>query len=400
MANFTGQLRPSDVFTGLYNMILGQVVFADNFQKHQTLVEKAKEEAGLYGDQKLFYSCQVLESEDWTGHVSEAANLLATKRPAAPKCQALVIDNFKMVWVSTDEYLSKRAWSTESAFADFTSVIIDMISQAKKIHEGTLYNTFIGTDETSTGKQSQEVDLRSASAGQPLYGYTGLDKDRKEAMLIAEHIANLLVDMSDYSKDFNDYQFLRSYSEENVKVIWNSDYINKIRKVELPSIYHSEGLVDKFGGDRLPARYFGITLTSSNIGNYSAATPTKNKPIDSDDGAYTPGVGNANGKVCSRVERTVTVGETDYHVLPGDELPAGATVGSGKQFDLGEAFIPDETIIAKIVVKLPPVLTAFETSTSFYNPRGLMTNRYLIWGYSTLEHLKNYPMITIRAKKA
>ena len=121
MAAFTGQLRSNDVFSALYNMILGQVVFADNFQKHQTLVEKAKEEAGLYGDQKLFYSAKVLESEVWSGHDSEAANLLSTKRPAAPECQALVIDNFRMVWVSTDEYLSKRAWSTEGAFADFTS---------------------------------------------------------------------------------------------------------------------------------------------------------------------------------------------------------------------------------------------------------------------------------------
>lgn len=397
MANFTGQLRTNSVFSALYNMILGQVVFADNFQKHQTLVEQSKESAGLFGDQKLFYAAQVLDSEVWRGHDTEAADLLNVKRPAAPACQALVIDNFRMVWVSTDEYLSKRAWSTESAFADFTSVIIDMISQAKKIHEGTLYNTFIGTDETSVGAQSRSVDLRSASSGQPLYGLTGLEKYRMKGTLIAEHLADLLVEMGDYSKNFNDYQYLRSYADENIKVVWNAKFANELRKVDMPTIFHKENLVDKFEQEVLPERYFGITITSSNISNYSASTPTTGKPIDSDDGAYTPGVGNANGKVCSRVERTVTVGGTDYHVLPGDELPAGATVGASKDFDLGEAFIPDPTIICKVMVKLPPMLTAFETSTSFYNPRGLMTNRYLIWGYSTLEHLKNYPMITIRA---
>lgn len=378
MAAFNGTLRSNDVFSALYNMILGQVVFADNFQKHQTLVEKAKEEAGLYGDQKLFYSAKVLESEVWNGHNSEAANLLATKRPDAPECQALVIDNFRMVWVSTDEYLSKRAWSTEGAFADFTSVIIDMLSQAKKIHEGTLYNTFIGTDESSVGGQSRSVDLRSSSSGQPLYGLTGLEKYRMKGSLIAEHIADLLVEMGDYSKSFNDYQFLRSYADENIKIIWNSKFANELRKVDMPSIFHKEGLVDKFEQEILPERYFGITITSSNIASYSASTPTTGKPIDSDDGAYTPGVDNANGKVCSRVERTVTVGGNDYHVLPGDEIPAGATVGSGKDFGLGEAFIPDASIICKVVVKLPPMLTAFETSTSFYNPRGLMTNRYVI----------------------
>lgn len=384
MAAFTGQLRSNDVFSALYNMILGQVVFADNFQKHQTLVEKAKEEAGLYGDQKLFYSAKVLESEVWSGHDSEAANLLSTKRPAAPECQALVIDNFRMVWVSTDEYLSKRAWSTEGAFADFTSVIIDMISQAKKIHEGTLYNTFIGNDESSTGAQQQVVHLESASSGDPLYGLNGIEKAKMEAMLIAEHLADLLVEMGDYSKEFNDYQFLRSYANENVKVIWNSAFINKIRKVDLPTIFHKEGLVDKFEEEVLPERYFGRAIAASDKGS--------GKVINAS-GEYD----NTKGTIRSKVERTVTVSGTDYHVLPGEELPNGCTVKSSGDFEESEAYIPDATIICKVLVKLPPMLTAFETSTSFYNPRGLMTNRYLIWGYSTLEHLKNYPMITIRA---
>ena len=60
MAAFNGQLRSNEIFSALYNMIISQQVFADNIQKHQTLVDKAKEEAGLYGDQKLYYSADVL----------------------------------------------------------------------------------------------------------------------------------------------------------------------------------------------------------------------------------------------------------------------------------------------------------------------------------------------------
>lgn len=383
MANFAGQLRSNEIFSALYNMILGQVNFADNIQKHQTLVEKAKEEAGLFGDQKLFYSSDVLASKAWTND-SEASNLLNIERPDAPECQALIIDQFRIIALTTDEYLSKRAWSTESAFADFTSIMIGWMGETKKVYEGTLYNTFIGTDETSTGSQSRSVDLRSASSGQPLYGLTGLEKYRMKASLIAQHLADLLVEMGDYSRAFNDYQHLRSYADENIKVIWNSKFANEMRKVDLPTIFHKEGLVDKFDQEVLPERYFGRDVAASDKGSGKVINASNE---------YDP----TKGTIRSRVEKVVTVSAVEYHVFPGDEIPSGATVVTSGNFEEAEVYVVDATIIAKVVVKLPPMLSAFEVGTSFYNPRSLTTNRYLIWGHSTLEHLKNYPMITIRA---
>lgn len=108
MGAFNGQLRSNEIFSALYNMIISQQVFADNIQKHQTLVDEAKEEAGLYGDTKLYYSADVIGSSPW-GNDAEAGNLLSLDRPDAPKQQALVIDTFRQVRLTTDEYLSKRA---------------------------------------------------------------------------------------------------------------------------------------------------------------------------------------------------------------------------------------------------------------------------------------------------
>ena len=50
------------VLKTLGNMIISQQVFADNFGKHQTLVDEARSDAGLYGDRKLFYTCDCLET--------------------------------------------------------------------------------------------------------------------------------------------------------------------------------------------------------------------------------------------------------------------------------------------------------------------------------------------------
>ena len=392
MPAFNGSLNTNVIFAAIYNMIISQLVFADNLGKHQTLVDKARVDGGLYGDTKLYYATDALKSRPWLND-SEASNLLNVNRPASPSCQAIVLNVFRQIDVTVDEYLTKQAWKEEGSFSQFISVTLGWLRDTKMIHDGTTYNTFIGTDESSTGKQKASIGLatiRSSASSEE-------EANRLEAFAIGETLANLMVEMGDYSRSFNDYQYIRSVSKESIKIIWNSKYINKIRRVDLPTIFHDKDVVDKIDEDILPSRYFGIVLPSTNLSTYSDSTPTTGKPIDSDNGAYTPGSNNANGCVRSMIEKDVTVSGTTYHVFPGDELPAGATVGSSKDFGYGEAYIADDTVIFKVYVVLPPFMSAFEVGTSFFNPRSLTTNHYLTWGHNTLEHLKNYPVVTIRA---
>ena len=388
-------LNSNEIFGSIANMIISQEVFADNLGKHQTLVDEARVDGGLYGDKKLYYATDVLKSHAW-GNDSEASNLLSLDRPADPSVQAITLDKFRQIRLTVDNYLSKRAWSNEGAFSSFNAVMLGWMRETKRVYDGTLYNCYIGAVTTSTGKQIVNIDLGTGS-GHPLYNLTGVEKEQMEAMLIAQALANLFVEMGDYSRSFNDYQYLRSYSEEQIRVIWNSDYVNKIRKVDLPTIFHKDGLVGKFEEKVLPARYFGVQITSSNISTYSASTPTTNKPIDSDDGAYTPGSDHANGLIRSMVEKDVTVGGIAYHVFPGDEIPTGATiVASTGDFLPGEVYIETTDVVCKVVVKLPPFMSAFEAGTSFFNPRSLTENHYLTFGHNTIEYLKNYPFITVK----
>lgn len=395
MGAFNGSLRSNEIFSAIYNMIISQEVFADNINKDQTLVNEARVDGGLYGDQKLYYSTDVLKSAEW-GNDAEASNLLTLYRPAAPSCQSIILDKFRQIAVTVDNYLSKRAFADEGAFSSFNSVVLGWVRDTKKVYDGTLYNVFIGTTASATGKQTISVDLGTGS-GHPLYNLTGVEKEQMEAMIIAQALADLMVEMGDYSRDFNDYQYLRSYNEDQIKVVWNSKYVNKIRKIDLPTIFHKDGLMDKFEEKVLPARYFGTLITSSNISTYSASSPTTGKPIDSDNGAYTPGVNHANGCIRSAVEKVVTVSATDYHVFPGDEIPAGATiVASTGDFVPGEVYIEQDDVICKVLVKLPPYMSAFEVGTSFFNPKSLTETHYLTFGYNTLEYLKNYPFITVK----
>ena len=361
MATFTGQLRSNEIFSALYNMIISQEVFADNLGEHQTLVDKARVDGGLYGDTKLYYSTDVLKSVPW-GNDAEAANLLALHRPEAPECQAIHLDIFRQICLTVDNYLSKRAWATEGAFSSFNSVMLGCMKDTKRVYDGTLYNVFIGTTKAAGAGQTISVDLSGATS------LTGVEKEQMEAMLIAQKLADLMVAMGDYSRDFNDYGNLRSYAKDGIKVIWNSKFVNKIRKVDLPTIFHKDGLVEKFEEEILPERYFGDVNTEK----LTAITANT---------------------VRSTIEKDYTVSGKITHVFPGDYIPAGATV------EIGEGYkAPAKDVICKVLVKLPPYMSAFEVGTSFFNPKSLTENHYLTFGHNTIEYLKNYPFITVEVK--
>ena len=365
MANFTGQLRSNEIFAALYNMIISQEVFADNiYDTKASLVDMSRVDGGLYGDTKLYYSTDVLSSAPW-GNDAEAANLLQLYRPQPPEVQAIHLDVFRQISLTVDNYLSKRAWSTEGAFSSFNSVMLGWIRDTKRVYDSTLFNSFVGTAESSEGLQAQTITLPTAASGA-----AAADTEaelRMQAGAIAAKMADLLVELEDVTRDFNDYHNLRSYSADDLIVVWNSEKLNKIKKIDLPTIFHKDGLIDKMGEYTLPARYFGRV-------NASGGT-----------------VQASNTTVRSLIETDYTVSEKVTHVFPGDLLPDGAV------YTANTTYTVDDTILFKIMHKRSvPFMSAFEVGTSFFNPKSLTENHYLTWGHNTLEYLKNYPMITVR----
>ena len=370
MATFNGQLRSNEIYASLYNMIISQQVFADNiYDTKASLVDMARVDGGLYGDQKLYYATDVLRTNPW-GNDAEAANLLSLDRPDGPVIQAIVLDQFRQIRLTLDNYLSKRAWGTEGAFSQFNSVMLGWIRDTKRIYDSTLYNTFIGTHETNVGKQEVVITV----GPEPASGASNADIEaynRLTAQAIATKMADLMVDLEDVTRDYNDYGFLRSYNSDDLIAIWNSEVINKINKFDLPMIFHNQDLIDKKGEYTLPARYFG------NINTTAGTAPA------------------SNASIRSLVEADFTVDGTTTHVFPGDLVPAGAAYAANTTYtvDPTKAFI----IMHKRSV---PYMSAFEVGTSFFNPRSLTENHYLTWGYNTLEHLSNYPYITVRVVPA
>ena len=343
MATFNGTLRSNEIFSALYNMIISQEVFADNI-KGSDLVDQARVDGGIYGDTKLYYSTDALASAAW-GNDAEATNLLDIARPKAPECQAIVLDTFRQISLTVDNYLSKRAWADEGSFSSFNSVMLGWIRDTKKVYDGTTYNCYVGTAEGQAEKSLVQVTVAEGD---------------NEAQVIANALADVITEMTDYNRDFNDYKQLRRYSEDEIKIIFNAKKINKIKNIDLPVIFDNAGLKATFSKEKLPAKYFGAVN----------AEPTQG------DGS----------KVRSLVEQKIG----SNHYFAGDLIDVSDTAPAGT------SYTQDDNIICKILVKLPPYMSAFEVGTSFFNPKSLTENHYLTFGHNTIEYLKAYPMVTVK----
>ena len=357
MANFTGQLKTNEIFAALYNMIISQQTFADNIAEGYTeLVDMARVDGTLYGDTKLYTATDVLSSVAW-GNDAEAANLLKLHRPPAPKTQAIYLDQFRMIPLTTDNYMTKRAFGTEGAFAEFNGVMKGWLADTKKVIDATTYNAYIGTATSAVGKQTKTIDVTTA-----IGDAVNEEAARLKGAAIAQAIADLLVDLKDVSRDYNDNGFLRSYDPDDLVFVWNSDVLHEVEKRDLPTIYHKD-IVDRLGEHVLPGRYFGNVNTIE-----------------------TPG----NGKTVRSLIEQVIGGK---HYFAGDLIDTGANAPANKSYTV------DSKIAFKIFHKRSvPFMSAFEVGTSFFNPRSLTETNYLIWGRNTLEYLKNYPCITVKIK--
>lgn len=372
MPAFTGSLNVNEIQSSIYNMIIGQYIHTRNINNtYNTLLNMARRNVGLYGDQELHYATDAYRTYEYNPDTTEQCNVLAVHRPPDPKCQAIQLNNARYIPVTIDDYFTKRAFMSESGFSDYNAVIVQWLRDTMEIYLTTMYNTFIGTNQTNVGKQIQTVFF----PGKEPANITDIESaNRISAVTIGQAIADILVSLSDpiQGKNFNDYGFYRSWNPDDLVIVWNSAYFNQIRKVDLVTIFHDEGIVDKLEEKYvLPETYFGTVNAESGT------------------------AGASNTTVRTLVEKEYTVSGTKYHVFPGELIPSGAA------YLANETYTVSTDIICKIMHKESvPILDGVEGEKVFINGRNWSENRYLHFLVNTPEHLKDMPFITLKAATA
>ena len=367
-ATWNGQLTTNKIFGSMLNMIISQEVFADNIKgTFSKLVDMNRVDGTLYGDTKLYYATDCLESVDWLND-AEAANLLELHRPEAPHIQSIVMDKFRQIRLTVDNYLTKQAWATEGAFSSFNSIMLGLMRDTKRIYDSKIYNAFVGTQVSDIGKQDQTLVIPA-----------GADFGRA----IAEKLANILVEVQDADRDYNDLGYMRSYDESDFIVLFPGKVYNSIKKIDLPVIFHNEGLLGEFEQIVLPDKYFGQVVGETDATNTS---PAENDNVRSlIETKYQVASASADPRAKQGKD-----GNYYVHVFPGDLLPNSVV------YKQNEAYYESQEVAFKVIHKRAvPYMSAFEVGTSFFNPRSLTTNHYLTFGHNTLERLVDKPFITV-----
>lgn len=352
-------LNSNEIYNALYNMIISQEIFPINVAD-PTLANKLRVDGTLYGDTKLYHSVDVTGSYDWEND-AEASKLLQLNRNKSQATDAVVVDTFRQTNTTVDYYLSKRAFMTEGAFADFNGTLLSVLSANKRVYDNGIVNTFIGTHKSSAAGANIAIDMAGVTA--PTTTADEEAYNRLTGQIIGRTFSKLARDLKDNRREFNELNYLRSVNIDNLLVVWNGDQHDNITKVDLPTIFHKDGIYANLTEMDLPSRYFG------NVENVTTSTAE------------------------SRALTELTIGANHY--FPGDLIGAGQTV------EAGSTYTADPTVVCKVFpIKAVPFMSAFTVGTSFVNARSLTENQYLTWGHNTLKALRELPFITITLPNA
>ena len=364
---FNGQLNTGIVYNSLYNAIIAIYQIKQHFTDSYSLVDRFRKEGSEYGDQLVYLTLDSIPVHDWTND-GEAANLLSLDRNKKQHEEKITLNIFKQIRLTTDAYMqTKQLWTSENGFSRFASLLLQTMENAKKVYEIKTFDVFVGTVQTTTGSQFATWDLET---GGPDATNDPEGAARWYGMKLAENLSNLMYNLRDVRRDWNDIQYEASYDIDEFQLLLPASVANKFKYNSLPTIYNNGPLKELFEDAYiLPDIYFGEVVKVK--GTEIKADGTSDRFLNSQ-----------------------FIGSTFYNA--GDIIPKDTVIASATEIVV-PAYRPVNTILLKLIHKEDcPYMSAYNVRSQFYNARSHTTNNYLTFAHNTLEHIGIYPLITVQ----
>lgn len=364
MPLFNGSLNANKVFASLFNMIISQQLFDTGISNLTGIYDSRRVDGGLFGDTKLYKSTDGLKTYLWDGTDTPGSyNLLSISRPPAPAIDKIVIDQFRQIWTTVDDYLTKQAFVDEGSFSDFNGIWLSWLTKTKEVYEHTKYTTDI-----LIAAQNGATSLGAIALAAPA-DVTGYDLIKWRAQELYRQIEDFMTELNEPSRLYNDLGFLRNYKIEDFDIIVPIGVLSSVRKHDVPFLYNADS---KPIFKEIPWKYFGTVITADGT---TAAT---------------------NTTIRSRVE-------IDYglvHLMPGDLLPNATAYLKANVYTA--TYVARPTLGTAMTIlfvhkKDFPIMSAFSTGSSFFNARRLDQNHYLTFGHNNVydSHLREYALLKV-----
>jgi hypothetical protein len=271
--------------------------------------------------------------------------------------------------------------TSEGGFNQLQSILEGWIGKTKECFEAKLFDTFIGTCEAGeTDEQNVSIPVNAVAGDEEA-------TNRLEAQTIGRYLADLYVKLADANRDFNNLGNYYSFDKDEMVVVWNSDFVNKITNLDKPTVFNTIPALEGAFKHQLPAHFFGTVNGTS--GTTTASNKTIRSMVEKDFNTMT-----VNGETVP-MPRNHANYDKRKHIMPGDLWPNSTAYGANETY----------TVSADVVFKMYhrnsiPFISNFSIGSNFYNAKSHTTNHYLTWGYSTLTTLDAYPFITAKIERA
>ena len=362
---FNGQLNSGIIYNSMYNAIIAIYQIKQHFTDSYSLVDRFRKEGSEYGDKLVYMTLDSIPVHDWTND-GEAANLLALDRNKKQHEEEIKLDVFKQIRLTTDAYMqTKQLWTSENGFSRFASLLLQTMENAKKVYEIKTFDVFAGTVKATGSAQNLSWDLK---ADGPNSETDPEGAARWFGMKLAEKLSNLMYDLRDVRRGWNDIQYEASYDMDEFQLLLPASVANKFKYVSMPTIFDN-GPLKALLEDAyiLPDIYFGrvVEVTGTQI--------------------------KADG-ITHRFLHSQFLGNTFYNA--GDLIPKDTVIASTT--DIVVPAYAEDTILLKLIHKEDcPYMSAYNVRSQFYNARSHTTNNYLTFAHNTLEHIGIFPLIEV-----
>lgn len=369
---FNGQLNSGIIYNSMYNAIIAIYQIKQHFTDSYSLVDRFRKEGSEYGDQLVYMTLDSIPVYDWTND-NEAQNLLAVDRNKKQHEEKITLDVFKQIRLTTDAYMqTKQLWTSENGFSRFASLLLQTMENAKKVYEIKTFDVFVGTVKATGASQSATWDL---TEGGPNLATDPEGAARWFGMKLAERLSNLMYDLRDVRRTWNDIEYEASYDMDEFQLLLPASVANQFKYISMPTIFDN-GPLKALLEDAyvLPDIYFGdpVTVTGTEI--------------------------KANGTT-HRFLNSQFVGSTFYNA--GDVIPKDTVIASTTAIVVPAYTMPDADttdVLLKLIHKEDcPYMSAYNVRSQFYNARSHTTNNYLTFAHNKLEHIGIFPLITIKS---
>ena len=366
---FNGQLNTGIVYNSMYNAIIAIYQIKQHFTDSYSLVDRFRKEGSEYGDQLVYMTLDSIPVHDWTND-AEAANLLALDRNKKQHEEKITLNVFKQIRLTTDAYMqTKQLWTSENGFSRFASLLLQTMENAKKVYEIKTFDVFAGTVISESGDGTPQYTSWDLKADGPDATTDPEGAARWYGMKLAESLSNLMYELRDVRRDWNDIGYEASYDMSEFQLILPASVANKFKYISMPTIFDN-GPLKALLEDAyvLPDIYFGTPI---------AVTGTEIK---------------ANGTT-HRFLKSQFLGSTFYNA--GDLIPKDTVIASTTAIVV-PAYATDISVLIKLIHKEDcPYMSAYNVRSQFYNARSHTTNNYLTFAHNTLEHIGIFPLITV-----